>query len=92
MDCNSNFKISTDSLLSYLFCNIDGNQSNFDAFIASTALYNHEFSFIAIAETNCDSANKDLYDIPGYVSEYNDKFGGSGPAKDPAPNKQKERK
>ena len=29
---------------------------------------------IGIAETNLDKCHKDLYKIPGYVSEYNEKF------------------
>ena len=31
------------------------------------------FSFIGISETNIDPCHKDLYTIPGYNSEYNDK-------------------
>ena len=36
----------------------------------------NSFSFIGIAETNIDSDLKDLYKIPGYSSEYNNKFPG----------------
>ena len=59
-----------------IFNNIDGNASNFDTFAAEIAGINHLFSFIGIAETNIDSDLKDLYKIPGYNSEYNDKFPG----------------
>ena len=34
------------------------------------------FSVIEIIETNIDSCHKDLYRIPDYTSEYNDKFPG----------------
>ena len=57
-----------------LFNNIDGNASNFDSFIADISRYHHSFSIIGIAETNLDKCHKDLYKIPGYVPEYNDKF------------------
>ena len=60
--------------LSVLFNNIDGNSTNFDQFIADISRYNHEFSFIAIAETNTNPCHKDLYTITGYTSEYNKKF------------------
>ena len=61
---------------SAIFNNIDGNASNFDAFATEITGFNHMFSFIGIAETNIDSDLKDLYKIPGYNSEYNDKFPG----------------
>ena len=58
---------------SIIFNNIDGNSSNFDQFSTNIAQYNHEFSFIAIAETNTDPCHKDLYALPGYTAEYNNK-------------------
>ena len=58
---------------SILFNNIDGNASNFDKFVSDISQYNHEFSFIAIAETNTSVCHKDLYTISGYTSEYNPK-------------------
>ena len=61
---------------SAIFCNIDGNASNFDTFATEISLTNHLFSFIGIAETNISSDLKDLYKIPGYSSEYNDKMPG----------------
>ena len=59
---------------SAIFNNIDGNASNFDTFVTEIAQIDHTFSIIGIAETNIDSNLKDLYKIPGYISEYNDKF------------------
>jgi len=59
---------------SALFNNIDGNATNFDTFATEITQAKHVFSFIGIAETNIDSDLKDLYRIPGYNSEYNDKF------------------
>ena len=62
--------------LSMLFNNIDGNASNFDSFVSEISQYRHAFSFIGIAETNINEVDKDLYKIPGYNSEYNDKIPG----------------
>ncbi len=59
-----------------LFNNIDGNSTNFDNFVTEIACYNHSFSFVGIAETNINAEGKDLYRMPGYVSEYGDKFKG----------------
>ena len=58
---------------SIIFNNIDGNSTNFDQFTANISQYNHEFSFIAIAETNTEPCHKNLYTIPGYTAEYNKK-------------------
>ena len=62
------------SKLSILFNNIDGNSSNFDSFVADISQYGHRFSIIGIAETNIDPIHKNLYTIPNYNSEYNEKF------------------
>ena len=61
---------------SALFNNIDGNASNFDTFATEISQADHRFSFIGIAETNIEANLKDLYKMPGYNSEYNDKFPG----------------
>ena len=52
------------------FLNIDGNASNFDQFIAELQLLNHQFPVIALAETNIEECNKNLYQIDGYRSIY----------------------
>ena len=62
------------SKFSIAFNNIDGNASNFDSFLSEISQYNHQFSIIAIAETNIDEENGDLYKICNYSSEYNSKF------------------
>ena len=62
--------------ISVLFNNIDGNASNFDSFVTELSIHKHPFSIIGIAETNVEAHNKDLYRIPGYVSEYNEKYPG----------------
>ena len=59
--------------LTALFNNIDGNASNFDMFVTDISRYDHTFSIIGIAETNVDIDCKDVYGIPGYISEYNEK-------------------
>ena len=69
-DVNNNTNISV------LFNNIDGNASNFDSFVTELSMHQHSFSIIGIAETNVDAHHKDLYRLPGYVSEYNEKFPG----------------
>ena len=59
-------------------CNkIDGNAANFDNFYSEIlSQCNNSFAVIGIIETNIDSCHKDLYCIPNYTSEYNDKFTG----------------
>ena len=59
-----------------LFNNIDGNASNFDDFQSNIVQYNHTFSIIAIAETNIDAINKDLFSLNGYNSTYQSKIDG----------------
>ena len=61
---------------SALFNNIDGNASNFDSFATEISQAKHAFSFIGVAESSIDSNLKDLYKIPGYISEYGEKFPG----------------
>ena len=63
---------------STLFQNIDGNRSNFDNFAVHIHKIKHKFSVIGLAETNTDPSNKDLFNIDGYTSFYQDtKFGKS---------------
>lgn len=69
----SKFKKESNSF-SVMFNNIDGNASNFDAFVSQIGQYNTDFSVIGIAETNIDICHKNLYKIDNYNSEYNDKF------------------
>ena len=71
-----NLHNDTNQKLTTVFNNIDGNASNFDTFVADISCYDHSFSVIGIAETNVDVECKDLYRIPGYVSEYNNKMCG----------------
>ena len=57
--------------------NIDGNAADFDSFYSEIlSQCNNSFAVIGIIETNIDSCHKDLYCIPNYTSEYNDKFTG----------------
>ena len=57
--------------------NIDGNAADFDNFYSEIlSQCNNSFAVIGIIETNIDSCHKDLYCIPNYTSEYNDKFTG----------------
>ena len=64
------------NLISVIFNNIDGNASNFDTFVAELGQYENTFSVIAIAETNIDEENKNLYGICNYNCEYNSKIQG----------------
>ena len=45
---------------STLFINVDGNKSNFDSLVTELNRINHEFSVVALAETNINSSEKDL--------------------------------
>ena len=62
------------NIISVLFNNIDGNASNFDAFASDISQYKHVFSVIAIAETNVNECDKNLYSLLNYNTEYNNKF------------------
>ena len=58
-----------------LFINIDGNKSNFDSLVTELNRINHEFSVVALAETNINSSEKDLYCISDkYTSVYQSKI------------------
>ncbi|KAL5261473.1 hypothetical protein ACHWQZ_G007251 [Mnemiopsis leidyi] len=59
----------SDHFSSY-FINIDGNASNFDTLLVELERFTHKFSIIALAETNTDQQLKNLYQIPGYNSFY----------------------
>ena len=61
--------------LSSLFVNIDGNKSNFDSLVTELHRIEHKFSVVALAETNIDSSEKDLYCLSeDYVSVYQSKI------------------
>ena len=69
--------------LSTLFLNIDGNKSNFESFVTESQRINHEFSVVALAETNINSSEKDLYCLSDkytsvYQSKIENKHKGSG--------------
>ena len=46
---------------STFFVNIDGNKSNFDGLVSELSRINHKFSVIALAETNINCPEKDLF-------------------------------
>ena len=50
-------------LFSTYFLNIDGNKTNFDRLSAELAVIKHKFSVVALAETNTNECNKDLYKL-----------------------------
>ena len=71
------------TIFSTYFENIDGNESNFDKFVAKLSIFDHNFSVIGLAETNVDKINKDLYKLSAdysseYLSKIEDKSKGSG--------------
>ena len=68
------FKSKINNNMTVLFNNIDGNATNFDNFVAEISRHDHQFSIMGIAETNIDECFKDLYKVPGFVSEYNNKI------------------
>ena len=62
------------SLFSSYFMNIDGNNTNFDEFSIELHELEHAFSIIGLVETNCNPCHKNLYQLPGYTSFYQDKI------------------
>ena len=56
--------------LSAMFLNIDGNKSNFDEFAVILQQLKHTFSVFGLAETNTIPEHKNLYQIDGYNSYY----------------------
>jgi hypothetical protein len=67
---NSSSKSSTIMHFSTYFINIDGNATNFNSLLAELQRIKHQFSVIAIAETNTDQPLQELYQIPGYNNFY----------------------
>ena len=57
-----------------LFNNIDGMSSNFDPFHALISTTKLSFGVICLAETNINAKHKDLYNLNGYQSFFNDKM------------------
>ena len=68
--------VSENSNLTTLFYNIDGNKTNFDVFLSELSTQKTKFSILALAETNTDSVNSDLYQIKGYSHFYGNKVKG----------------
>ena len=58
------------------FLNIDGNHSNFDYLSIELDSYQHKFSVIGIVETNVEQINGNMYQLPGYITCYQDKIDG----------------
>ena len=56
------------------FLNIDGNASNFDLLAATIPKFKHNFDVIGIAETSTDRECRDLYQLNGYTSIYQDRI------------------
>ena len=78
-ELNKSNIISGQNKLSTMFLNIDGNKSNFDEFAVLSQQIENKFSIIGLAETNVGPEHKNLYQIDGYNSFY----------QDPRPGKQK---
>ena len=73
-ELNATPKCNADNQFSTYFLNVDGNATNFDEFVAELQLYKNTFSVIALAETNIDQCNEDLYQIDNYQSIYQSKI------------------
>ena len=69
-ELNSKVRCDTAKQFSTFFLNIDGNATNFDPFVAELQLYQNKFSVIALAETNIDQCNENMYQIDNYQSIY----------------------
>ena len=64
---------TSSSIFSSYFLNIDGNATNFDSFITELhRLEYNNFMVLGLAETNCTSDNKSLYNIQNFTSFYQD--------------------
>ena len=63
---------TSSSVFSSYFLNIDGNATNFESFITELHRLNNNFMVLGLAETNCTSDNKSLYNIPNFTSFYQD--------------------
>ena len=61
---------------SIFFNNIDGNLSNFDALSVELKKYKSKLAVIALCETNINENHKDLYQLEGYESQYQNKISG----------------
>ena len=59
--------------ISCKFLNIDGNMKNFDTLLTTLKSIDHNFSIIALSETNIIPEVKDTYAIPNYESIYQNK-------------------
>ena len=58
-----------------LFYNIDGNKSNFDAYISQISTLGVKFSALCLAETNVrNDKTASLFRIDGYNGFYNNKI------------------
>ena len=68
-DCNKH-KVADQlgQVLSSLFCNIDGNATNFDEYLVELKRIGHSFDVLGLAETNIEPNLQGLYQIPNYVS------------------------
>ena len=83
-DCKSyshdklNKLVSTSKLqnnFSTFFVNIDGNKSNFDSLVTELSRIKHNFSVVALAETNINCSEKDLFCLSEeYTSVYQSKI------------------
>ena len=69
-ELNVKIKSNIANKFSTFFLNIDGNATNFDQFVAELQLYQNTFSVIALAETNIDQCNENMYQIDNYQSIY----------------------
>lgn len=66
--------INCESDFPSLFYNIDGNQSNFEYFTSQLLLQPPVYSVIALAETNTDREEGDLYRLENYSHFYGETF------------------
>ena len=70
-------KTIKNQLFSTYFLNIDGNSTNFEQLNTELKMLEHKFSVVAIAETNIDESQKDLFKIGyEYTSIYQSKIEG----------------
>ena len=76
IECSLSIDQDSRNCISCKFLNIDGNLKNFDTLVTMLNSIDHQFSIIALAETNIDPEAKDTYIIPNYASIYHSKKAG----------------
>ena len=72
-DLNTHISPHMQNNFSAIFQNIDGNKTNFDAFILELERVSEKFQIVGLAETNVDVLESTVYQLEGYNCFYQNK-------------------